>query len=148
MMDLKPKKYKNKWLIKIFKNKMNKLIRKRMDLIKKRFKVRKMLAFMEKKQTNKIWNLMKIKEILKKIDNFNRNNNNWEKDLIVNKNNKTSKTKMMTLLMINSIISDKYKCRRSKNSKLQSKERMIFRSKYKDQRANSFLKKIGCYKDK
>ena len=48
-MDLKPKKYKNKWLIKIFKNKMNKLIRKRMDLIKKRFKVRKMLAFMEKK---------------------------------------------------------------------------------------------------
>ena len=25
MMDLKPKKYKNKWLIKIFKNKMNKL---------------------------------------------------------------------------------------------------------------------------
>jgi hypothetical protein len=75
---------------------------------------------------------MKIKEILKKIDNFNRNNNNWEKDLIVNKNNKTSKTKVMTLLMINSIISDKYKCRRSKNSKLQSKERMIFRSKYKD----------------
>lgn len=49
MMDLKHKKYKNKWLIKIFKNKMNKLIRKRMDLIKKRFKVRKMLAFMEKK---------------------------------------------------------------------------------------------------
>ena len=45
---------------------------------------------------------MKIKEILKKIDNFNRNNNNWEKDLIVNKNNKTSKTKVMTLLMINS----------------------------------------------
>lgn len=97
MMDLKHKKYKNKWLIKIFKNKMNKLIRKRMDLIKKRFKVRKMLAFMEKKQTNKIWNLMKIKEILKKIDNFNRNNNSWEKDLIVNKNNKTSKTKVMTL---------------------------------------------------
>jgi len=40
---------------------------------------------------------MKIKEILKKIDNFNRNNNSWEKDLIVNKNNKTSKTKVMTL---------------------------------------------------
>jgi hypothetical protein len=47
-----------------------------MALMKKLFKEKMMLAFMENKLMNKKWNLMKMKEILRKTDSFSRKKNN------------------------------------------------------------------------
>ncbi len=56
--------------------------------------------------------------------------------------------RVMILLTINSIISDKSKCKKNRKSKLKNKAKMTFKNKYRDWRASLFQRKIGCCKEK
>lgn len=110
-------------------------------------KEKMMWVFTDNKSMKKKWNHTKMKVTHKKIDNL-RNN----KDILLKEEKEISKNKfrmkVMTSLMINSIISDKFSSRTKLKMKLTTNKKLICKSKYKNWSRRLSQRKIGCFKEK